>query len=422
MKLHNHVTVRETKELYIFKDNYYSKMFDSDIDNFVRSTFKPKIEDGRQIRNFTTLVKSENVVSKNFLDNGLGGHVNLRNGILRISDRTLLPHDPKYGMQSIQDYDFDAEAKCPTWDQLMKNVTRGRYHLQEVIEEYLGYCLSGSEYIMHNFLILAGDGGNGKSSVIESFISVIGSNNCHSLEIANLGRNKFQISELNGKLANFSEEEPENVFSESGIIKKLTGNTPVPAEVKFGGTYSFCNRAKMVMSYNVMPVLHDTSEGMRRRMLIVPFDVRIKDDPSLIIRDLSQKIKAERSGILNRALTAYERTLARGGFVQTDECHALFRDIVRNSNSIEEWLEDCVEITLAGEDFLKSKDLYDAYRNDFPTESISIDSFSKRTRPFLSRNQLKKIVKKVDGFPHRGIVGIRINRDKNKVLSFPEKF
>ena len=66
----------------------------------------------------------------------------------------------------------------------------------------------------------------------------------------------------------------------------------------------------MAFNCNSMPYSSDTSFGFRRRLLIVPFDVKI--DKSKADPDLAKKLKSELSGILIWAIEGLGRFIRNG--------------------------------------------------------------------------------------------------------------
>ena len=79
---------------------------------------------------------------------------------------------------------------------------------------------------------------------------------------------------------------------------------------------TFSPYAKMAFAVNSMPKIRDTSFGLYRRLIIVPFACRI-EKPDL---ELSKRIMQERDGIFQWAIRGLKRLRAHGGkFTETPE-------------------------------------------------------------------------------------------------------
>jgi putative DNA primase/helicase len=242
----------------------------------------------------------------------------------------------------------------------MKNLTRNRQHMIDLVEEYIGYILSGMEYHYNKVLVLAGDGNNGKTTVLNCIKQIVGKKNYTAISMKNL-RSQFSPASLFGKLANFGEEASEDSLRETDMLKALTGNADIDVERKFENPFTMRNRAKLVITYNKIPYISDKSEGMARRLEIMPFDVNLTEEPALKIPDITRKIEKELSGILNRALVAYMRLRATDGFTIVPEAREEVQKIFKASDGVYEMWEDMVTKTGKEEDFLPIDELWTYY-------------------------------------------------------------
>jgi P4 family phage/plasmid primase-like protien len=171
---------------------------------------------------------------------------------------------------------------------------------------------AGGEYRFHRALWLGGEGRNGKSTFIDVLKALIGPGNYSVLSIKSLVGDKFAAADLDGKIANFSEETSTHELSDSGPFKNLTGDGDIRAEKKYGDPYFFRNKAKLIMTYNQIPDLSDLSKGMLSRPLIIPFEKIIDDKEQ--DRNIKQKLLSELPGIFNFALKGWKRLEKRDSF------------------------------------------------------------------------------------------------------------
>ena len=114
----------------------------------------------------------------------------------------------------------------------------------EIILNFIAYCL-WREYKFANFLLLNGEGNNGKGTLIKLIQAFMGRENYSAESLNRLLSNKFATSSLFTKLANFDADLKESAFMRNGtdIIKVLTGNDESTAEAKFMNDFKFTNYA-----------------------------------------------------------------------------------------------------------------------------------------------------------------------------------
>ena len=153
----------------------------------------------------------------------------------------------------------------------------GDEKLVAILQEYMGYVIRGGDYKYHKALWLSGTGRNGKSTFLSLLKALIGTGNFSTLSIRQIINDKFSAVDLDGKIANFSEETSPEELSDSGPFKNLTGDGDVYAQKKYGDPYTFRNRAKLIMTYNEVPMLKDLSPGMLSRPIIVPWKKDLTD-------------------------------------------------------------------------------------------------------------------------------------------------
>lgn len=417
-KKHPYVMIGPLSRVMIYQDEYWQVREDEWIKNFAQNSFRPECTNTTEINEFINLVKRCNYTGVDFLDVKRNeGFINLKNGVLDVKKKILHPHAPEFNFLYKLPYDYDPRATCPTWDLLLQNVTCERQHLVDVIEEFLGYILLGGEYFLNNMLILSGSGSNGKTTLLNALKAVIGGDNFSAIPISGVDARPFMAASLEGKLANFSEEEPVTTFSDTGALKKITGNSPMYVENKFEKGYTMTNRAKVIMTYNEVPYLKDITPGMKRRLDIIPFDMNTELQPDKMIKDVDAKIKQELPGILNKALVAAARLLARGKFVKSPETLEIIQGMVYDSSPFEEYYDAYVEITGNVEDKVSSSSLFKHFAEcNGGTGMLTQRGITKKLREKLKGKNAKYDVFKVDNKSFRGFSGLKLLQDQSLTI------
>jgi len=295
-------------------------------------------------------------------------------------------HGAKIFIQKIP-VDFDPEADCPAFKKFLEDVvpdTRDRMTLQEMFGALLWRAPVGKAFV------LIGEGANGKSTLLAVMEEFLGKRNTTAHSLQDISSNKFALSDLVGKLADFGAELPGSRLENSAVFKSLVTGDPLPAEKKYEMPFPFHNYAKLIFATNQMPSFADVSSAFYRRWVIINFPNRFMA-PELVetvkqkMRDEGQseeeierqtanlkvadpfiikKITTpqELSGVLNWALIGLKRLIDHG-FKFTSETipEETGEEMQKMIDPIRSFLDDEVEITNNMSDYVLKESLYNRY-------------------------------------------------------------
>ena len=254
-------------------------------------------------------------------------------------------------------HDYLPGEKCPNWlawleDRHDDEATR----LQ--IQEMFGYCLV-TDINYHSFFFLYGDGGTGKSTCVKVLEELVGTPNIKSMELEELD-NPFARAGLVGKSLYLCKELTSSSFKHIGLIKAIVSGDRISADVKYGRSFDFIPKGRLVMESNVIAATPDSSGGFSRRFIQISWDKPIET----IDYGLEKKLLSEVSGILNWALEGYRRLKARGRFEHTDRSAEATKQLLLHRAQIPSFLEsDLIEDLGAGvEHEVYVSDVYNAYQ------------------------------------------------------------
>jgi putative DNA primase/helicase len=286
--------------------------------------------------------------------------INLANGLLDISSYTLREHTPAYLSTSQIPIPYQQGARAPQWERFIDEVSGGDKDQSILLQQIAGYCLTTDMSFAKAFIFF-GMGANGKSLFTRILSRIVGRESVSSLSLTTITR-QFGLTGLVGKKLNIIDEISGNYF-ESNVIKGLISGERMSAEVKFRPEpLEFTPTAKLVFSVNELPKINDTTPGLYRRFIIVPFDRSFAENPDL---DLERKLSAELPGILNWAIEGLKLLRSEGRFNETARNLEAMR-IFRTENSpLAEFLSTEYEPAPEGEERLYAvpvRDLYRQYR------------------------------------------------------------
>lgn len=390
---HPYKVIGNLKQIWIYNGKYYERVEDQYIKNFAQENFEPFCDKDSERTEFLNLVKASDYSSTDFLVRRDDSWINFKNCLYNYKTDQAIPHTHKIFKTWMIPHNYDPKAKCPTWDLLCKNLLKDRKHLIDQLEETIGWTISGAGFdIDQKFTIFGGGGRNGKTTMLNIIKHIVGEQATSSVSITDISKNRFAASALEGKLLNISEEEPKKCFEETGTLKKLVGNSAIQFEIKNKPSYSSVNRAKILISYNTMPYLNDVSDGMKRRFMIIPFEVNLIKHKEKMIDNVYEKISMEYPGIINNLIKAFKRLEKRGSFIDTLESEQALSAIIKESSPISQWIDEFIEITDNPSNVESINSLHQSFV-DFSGSRMSKAMFSKLFLDNTERFGVKRVRK-----------------------------
>jgi P4 family phage/plasmid primase-like protien len=248
----------------------------------------------------------------------------------------------------------EREADCEKWLAFLDEVLEEDGERVQVLQEMFGYCFF-QDTRFERFFILQGQGNNGKSVVLSLLMELLGPANVSALSLDQLADPRLRL-ELYQKLANICTDLPEMDRVEEGIIKRMTSGEPIIADRKYKEAVRFSPTAKIIFSTNPLPRFADTSLGIWRRMVLIPFNYVVP--PSRVNPGLADELKAELPGIFLWAIQGALRLAQNGNFSSSAVCEEANRAYKMDCFPVYTFLDECTR--LEGE--IKTTDLWRAYK------------------------------------------------------------
>lgn len=215
--------------------------------------------------------------------------LNCPNGVVNLKTFQLMPHDPAQLMMKCTGAAPIPGARSELWEKTVAEIMPDE-ETRKWMQKFAGYCLTGSTR-EEKFLFLFGPGGSGKSTFLEVIARAMGDYaDTFPVEMLLTRRNDAgsgneatpQLAKLAGvRLAVTSEAPPGRRFNDARM-KLWTGGDVLTARALYGTPFTYRPQFKLVGSTNDMPSMIDAAdEGMRRRLIIVPFEARPVTDVKL---------------------------------------------------------------------------------------------------------------------------------------------
>ena len=356
-----------------------------------------------RLRAMISLAESEVPVVPNQLDTDLN-LLNCLNGIINLKTGELLKHSQKYLCTKLAPVNYDANAKCPTFEAFLERAMGGKQSLINFLQRSIGYALTGNVNEKAIFF-LYGDGDNGKTTFLETIKTILG-DYAGQLPVSSLMAKRQSdgssndIAQLRGLRFVTSSEAEQGAKLAEAKVKYITGMGTVQARFLYGELFEFPPTHKIFVDANHKPEIRGDDNAVWNRIKLIPFTVSIPKEEQ--DKNLAAKLRAEATGILAWAVRGCVEW-QKHGLGTPKEINNAVADYRNEMDIVKDFIEErCV----GGLDLrIKTSTLYDAFKEWCKLNEQ--EPLSKAV--FVSR------LKKMDGLQpckianERGWQGINVN-------------
>ena len=277
-------------------------------------------------------------------------YIAMQNGVLDL-DRVMagesdciLPHSSSWFSTVCLPYAFDAEATCPRWEAFLERSLEQDPERIKILQEWAGYCLK-PDTSQQKFLAMEGEGGNGKSVFMAGLQAMLGADNCSHIGLERLTGDSFDTAETYGKLVNICADVGEVDKLSEGNLKSFTSGDVMSYKRKFLGGLTTKPTARLVLSFNKRPRFHDPTNGVWRRMLLIPWRIQITDEERVFGMDSADwwERTGELPGIFNWALLGLYRLINQRRFTSSDLVTEAIQDYKDEANPTQVFIREHFE-------------------------------------------------------------------------------
>lgn len=330
-------------------------------------------------------------------------YINLNNGILQFSTRTLIPHSPDFYFTSIVSIDYDPSPDSqmsPALNSLLDSIFTNDDHTPDIhtIDNIiqLGGYLIYPKIKMEKMFIFYGGGSNGKSLLIDYVYKLFFDRKFISSLSLNVLSNEASTArkQLLTSRVNFATEQRAGDL-ESEELKKVVTGEDISIERKYEDNINFKAKCKILIAGNRFIRFKDTSEGLRRRLLIFHFKNRFETNkkkylslvnpaskrifPAADKDALTSALFAERSAILNMFLDGLQRLKDNNWqFYESENSEEIFNEYLEESDYLGTWLEEHFVPTPDATMHIGVKEIQDNYRKwweyNFPDKKFDVST------------------------------------------------
>lgn len=366
---------------------------------------------------FSSVKKLVNIKITSEADNNPFDHSNpylisFKNGTYNLKDGTTTNNSAKNYILQGHNYNI-SNGNAPMTDKWFEE-SFGSQEAANVVKTYIGYSFIRTYGSFQKFMILSGNGGEGKSTILNYLRSLIGASNTSNVDLAALTNQKdarFMTSKLYQKDLNYFADIGDKFMDQTSILKGLTGGDAITGEFKNKDPFEFINHAKLIFSANSLPAFNDFTNGFLRRPIIAEVH-KIKDfDTKFSMKQVEEERGAfayECMQLFKQLLDGnYPGKLDKWGFPTTSEMQeALSRWIIEN-DMVSRWLNEKCD-TSDSTAFEKGFYVYDDYKAFCTSEGGHPLGKQKFNTSLRKRGIDTNAQKKIKGKKYRGYKGIRL--------------
>lgn len=332
-------------------------------------------------RSQMTELEAQLYIYADLIDNKQKFNVKLRNGVI-VEDNVV---DFDCGFTPFYlDVSYDPTAYDKNVDEFINFVCCNRKDMRIVLEEILGHIILVNKF-PHKIFFLTGSGANGKSTFVEMITKWTGELSSH-VDIANFD-DGTSLASLIGKVVNVADDVDAIYLEKSKNLKTMASGNTVGARAIYSQPITLKNTATLIFTANEPPVFKDKSDGIGRRLVIIPFENKVKTR----IYNLDELLSTDnaKSYLLNLALAGVKRIYDNRLEMSTSETiEQATKQYYLDNDSVMAYLNDYPAI-----DNNPVATVYEAYEEYCEDANLKAVSRSKFTRRLSSMGYTIKVIK-----------------------------
>lgn len=223
------------------------------------------------------------------------------------------------------------------------------------IEWAIGSIVAGDSVWIQKFIVLVGDPGTGKSTVLK-IIRMLFDGYCSTIDAKALGNAhaSFALEPLkNDPLVAMQDDVDLSKLNDNTRLNSIVSHEPLTVNEKFKSQYENTFHCFIFLGSNNDVKITDSGSGLIRRLIDVePTGEKL---PVERYREIMKQIKFELSGIAYHCLSVYNRNKDKyDNYIPVR--------MLRNTNIVYNFLEENWDNILKGKDGVRYQDIWNAYQ------------------------------------------------------------
>jgi putative DNA primase/helicase len=331
--------------------------------------------------------------------------INCRNGTLNLDTAALQPHEKSDYITKITGCDWRGQRVDQTWESFLHSSTQGNQTVLAFLQRAAGYSIQGANP-EERFFMVYGPAGSGKSTFVNSVQKALGEY-ATSVEASTFttrgqaGEVREDLVKLRGMHLVTTGEVDEGKSWSAAQLKRLTGNDVISARALYSADIEFTPGFKLWITTNARPVVHDSSEGFWRRVVVIPFEhvVPVDERDSAVKSYLASDPDAH-AAILSWCLEGYKLWQREGPMSRMpEEIAQAINDYREDSDPLAEFISECCVV--APGETERAGDLYGSYTVWASRRQITPISQAQFKQSIINRGFER--TRRQNGYYHSGV-------------------
>lgn len=324
--------IKIEKRLYMYKDGSYISCEDALGTIIVNLIPNLSMNKKREVKDYIKDKCEEKEEAPEYI-------ICVKNGLINVKTLEFKSHTPDVVIRNKIDIDYYEQTENEEIDTIINNLAVGDKDIVQLLYEMIGYCIYRGMPFQKVF-ILVGNGANGKSTLLNMVTKLLGEENVSHVDLKEIAGNRFGKAELYGKLANIADDCSSSYLEDTSVIKRITGETYTSIEFKGQNSFSTKINAKVILSYNTIPRMNDTTDGLTRRLVIIPLNAVFKKGLPNYDPFIGEKLKKKENleYVLYKSIHAINRVLKEKEFTIPQQVKDETEEYVRENNPVANFL------------------------------------------------------------------------------------
>ena len=245
---------------YIYKDGYYQQdVKGSTIKTMIRNCLlEPFIRSSTVDRVYKLFLQDCTIEREaDDMNKHRKSVINFQNGMYDAVKKKIYKHTPKVMSINQIPWEYDPKDDHGSGIEIEKFLSQAIPDKddREMLLEYIGLCCT-IDTSQQKMLVICGEGGTGKSTIINLIQELVGKRNTSNVAMSKLSKD-FQAIRMMGKLLNACADLEIDALDDVSTIKKLIGEDAISDSFKGKDVISFDNYAKLLFSTNELPIVRE---------------------------------------------------------------------------------------------------------------------------------------------------------------------
>jgi putative DNA primase/helicase len=350
-------TLRENEEIYVYKNGLYIEGGETHIREMLHRLYYgvPRNE----VNEVLATVRATTYVTNRDFDTH-AEIIHCKNCLVNVKNMKVFDQTHTLLTRNQLNTVYNPNAKCPQILKFLSEVMPDPSDLKTLIELMSSILLYKLK--LEKAIVFVGDQANGKSTLIELLVDLLGEDNISNVSLQRLAVSQFSTSNMIGKILNAYGDLDVDSIEQTGMIKQIISHDHIMVEKKNKNAFSTRIPIRLLYSANRLPELPNADEAIFRRFWVIKWTIVIppeKRDLKLLEKLTSPE---EKSGFLNILLKNAHQLLHNNfQFTHPQHLEETKQRWREKSDSVSSWVE--YEIAVNPDYKINSQDLYGYYKN-----------------------------------------------------------